>query len=99
MFSGASVYSTGGGRDVTSCLVPCSFQGVSAPTGVSGPVRGGVGTPCVLTSSGNYCRGQYTFYWYSFLYNSCDFIPEIPLNLAETDTDHIFNDCLLSPSP
>ena len=34
-----------------------------------------------------------------FLYNSCDFMAEIPLNLAETDTDRIFNDCLLSPSP
>ena len=69
MFSEASVC---WGYDVTSCLVPCSFQEVlchfqSGPMSLSGEsvsrggvcLQWGVGTPLVLTSSGGHCSDRY----------------------------------------
>ena len=55
------------GYDVTSSLVPCSFQGgllfdpVFLPGGSSarGSPLGGVGNPLLLTSSGSYCSDRF----------------------------------------
>ena len=62
MFSGESVCPQGEGYDVTSCLVPCSFQEDLPP--------GGVGTPPGLTSSGGHCSGRYASCWNAFLFDN-----------------------------
>ena len=61
------------GYDVTSCLVPCSFQGVLSQRR-HGPRGGGmvpegcycIPYPLLLTSSGRRQSGWYASYWNAF---------------------------------